>query len=1044
MIATASRPTTWILLGGLAFLWASCSNEGAPPAPLPDVVAEQLLPTPPPTASGQTATLLPDGRWLLAGGYDDNAPVLALVSAKGETTGEQPVPLAFPRREHSATLLPNGTVLIAGGFSPGDAVVTTPELFDPGTLQLSHPALPGVPARAAHTATLLGDGRVLFAGGLAPSGAALGTATLWDPRTGGQQPVASVMQTPRSGHVAALLPSGRVLLWGGLDATGLPVSTAEVYDPALGRFVPFDEGQETLLTSEITTQPPAVITTNPLAKSVGFPPQGILSVLSSALLAPTSVTTATVTLYGPQGPVNIAVVPAEGGRGILVTPALPLLPSSPHTLFVKGAMTAVGPALPFFALDFVTGSANGMAAASGLPAASQSASVAPAKVGTIVPQTSRGGTASKPTFGFEPLSSDSEVWTPSSANLNHHWYSNLPEVEASAPPQAAPGVTALAGQVRHLDGAPFPGYRMAVGTQMTLTDSQGYFLLQGLPAGGNVLQIDGRTVSTATASYGRYFVHVDLTPGATTTLPYIIWMAKLDPKGTVTIPSPTVQDTVVSAPAIPGLELRLPAGTVIRDHDGAIVTELNITAIPVNQPPFPLPDFTVPVYFTIQPGGSTLEGLSAKFQGAQLVYPNYTKQIPGARAVFWNYDPVELGWFTYGLGTISRDDRQVVPNPGVVIYDLSGAMINDGQAPPPPAGPPCNSTCCGSSPPNPPPPPPPPGSPPPPGCGGSDGTDPSGGGGTCGGGGGGGTDNAAAKCPNDNPSEGGAACPSGGEPVELATGEFTFTEVDLEVQDVFPIRLSRTYRSFDLNTRNFGIGMSLTYDVFQYSADQFQVDAIIMPNGGQVPYTRTTTGNSYSNAVFATSAAGVWAGSQIQWGDPYQGWDLFFRDGRLWHFGIVAPLEYMQDRNGNRLSFTREYGSGSGAYGPITQITTPNGRWVALTNNEDGLITQAQDNAGRTVTYTYDGCSRLTSVTDANGHTHGYVWALPYPYCYEGSSGWLTEIVDAAGTVLTQNTYDADSRVTAQTSYGRARPPCRTRRPRLRRPAGIRELRRRS
>lgn len=131
-----------------------------------------------------------------------------------------------------------------------------------------------------------------------------------------------------------------------------------------------------------------------------------------------------------------------------------------------------------------------------------------------------------------------------------------------------------------------------------------------------------------------------------------IWLTKLDPRGTVKIASPTVVETVVKTPAIPGLELRIPPGTVIRDSRGKVVTELNITPVPVDRPPVPLPGFEVPVYFTIQPGGAWLQGLTANdAKGARLIYPNYTTELGGGRFSFWNYDAREKGWFTYGVGT---------------------------------------------------------------------------------------------------------------------------------------------------------------------------------------------------------------------------------------------------------------------------------------------------------------------------------------------------------------------------------------------------------
>jgi len=306
----------------------------------------------------------------------------------------------------------------------------------------------------------------------------------------------------------------------------------------------------------------------------------------------------------------------------------------------------------------------------------------------------------------------------------------------------------------------------------------------------------------------------------------VIWMAKLDPNGTVQIPSPTPQEMVVSTASIPGLELHLPAGTVIRDHEGNLVTEVNITAIPVNQPPFPLPDFHVPVYFTIQPGGATISGSTPSFAGAQLWYPNYLGEPVGARAEFWNYDPLEKGWYTYGLGSVSADRRQVIPNPGVAIYEFSGAMIN-GPPPPAPSGP-CTGSCCGA------------------GSGGTSGSNGSGGNsgsgsggdpnqpGEGGGGSGSGGSNPPEKCANSNPDQGQPTCSLGGDPVDLAGGQWTFTETDLEIADVFPIRLSRTYKSFDQNARMFGPGMSLSYDVMQYSPNEYQVTQVIPPIGAPI------------------------------------------------------------------------------------------------------------------------------------------------------------------------------------------------------------------
>ena len=68
---------------------------------------------------------------------------------------------------HTATLLPDGLVLVAGGDDcNGDPCLTSAaELYNPGTRVLDRDRVPISTGRKQHTATLLLDGRVLVAGG---------------------------------------------------------------------------------------------------------------------------------------------------------------------------------------------------------------------------------------------------------------------------------------------------------------------------------------------------------------------------------------------------------------------------------------------------------------------------------------------------------------------------------------------------------------------------------------------------------------------------------------------------------------------------------------------------------------------------------------------------------------------------------------------------------------------------------------------------------------------------------------------------------------
>ncbi|HUU02941.1 MAG TPA: kelch repeat-containing protein [Myxococcota bacterium] len=174
--------------------------------------------------------------------------------------------LATARVFHTATALPDGRVLIAGGFSTkvtdqictdGDclrlAASDSIEIYDPtnGTFESGQELelVLGTP-RAMHTATLLPDGRVLVTGGCEQAiwyetfvngprtlievanqgwGTAGSTAEIVDPSSGTVQPITAAMPTSRALHSAMALPNGDVLLFGGLSIGNLVTDAATRY-----------------------------------------------------------------------------------------------------------------------------------------------------------------------------------------------------------------------------------------------------------------------------------------------------------------------------------------------------------------------------------------------------------------------------------------------------------------------------------------------------------------------------------------------------------------------------------------------------------------------------------------------------------------------------------------------------------------------------------------------------------------------------------------------------------------------------------------------
>lgn len=177
--------------------------------------------------------VLQDGRVLLVGSdFTNSAELYEPASGNFTLTGT-----ATDQRLSglTATLLRDGRVLVAGGlhFTATSLESTaSAEIYNPSTGTFSATDSLSIPRWYA-TATLLRDGRVLVVGG-GPSK----TPELYDPTTDTFSPTGDALYF-HSRHAAALLPTGDVLIVDGFSRT------AEIYDWRAGRFR--DTGHPTLV-----------------------------------------------------------------------------------------------------------------------------------------------------------------------------------------------------------------------------------------------------------------------------------------------------------------------------------------------------------------------------------------------------------------------------------------------------------------------------------------------------------------------------------------------------------------------------------------------------------------------------------------------------------------------------------------------------------------------------------------------------------------------------------------------------------------------------
>ncbi|WP_438017528.1 kelch repeat-containing protein [Sorangium sp. So ce315] len=179
---------------------------------------------------GHTATLLPSGKVLVAGGGEDSVyPDSVELYDPEDDRWEFVAPMRQSRAGHGAALLSSGKVLVVGGrHIPGS--IATAELYDPEDDRWEFVA-PMEHARARPTVTLLPNGDVLVAGGVHRDGTRIASAERYEPEADSWT-LTSPMNRARAEHTASLLPDGMVLFAGGIADGGFYLSSAERYDPA--------------------------------------------------------------------------------------------------------------------------------------------------------------------------------------------------------------------------------------------------------------------------------------------------------------------------------------------------------------------------------------------------------------------------------------------------------------------------------------------------------------------------------------------------------------------------------------------------------------------------------------------------------------------------------------------------------------------------------------------------------------------------------------------------------------------------------------------
>ena len=624
------------------------------------------------------------------------------------------------------------------------------------------------------------------------------------------------------------------------------------------------------------------------------------------------------TLIGPNGPVSVDVNRAKI-PDVSVQPSEDLLPGSRYTLFLSSPAASTNRAHALISLTFTTAALNHLPDTSGRAGDEQGGSihVATGDVGANDESCDSTQTLRGYHFCHDSGSIADGIFHPGFNNTAGRWRTNIPlpslPTVADFPAGTFPAqASSVFGVMRRIDDEPLAGVSVTLGNRTTRTDALGRFALTNVSAGHGSLFVDGSSANHGDEVYGQFEVGIDIKADEINAVPFTMFVPRITARDTVSVSSPTIGDTVITHPDIPGFELRIPAGAVFRDSRGKIITTLSVVPMPVDRSPIPVPENFM-VYVSVQPGGARIEGLNAATAtGVQTVYPNYAGDQPPGNGL-WYYDASGEGWTRYGGSEVSADKKTIVPSShwGAVRFMPEGGPSTVGGAAKPPM------TCHGH---------------------GTQLGDP-------------------------------VDCSTGNfvhqrTDLEVSdTPPLSFTRTYVSGDTVG--------RSFGRGMTN-GYGMYLFSPRGSCDSSGLGTELDLVTADGVYPFSSANAPNAYNSFGAPLTHMGTpsrFYGATLLELEAEEGFTVQLTDGTTYTFsGQSCPstLSSISDRFGNKIFLT--YNAGL-----LNQVSSAGGRTLSFTYNANNQISRVMDNSGRTVSYAYTG-NNLTTVTYPDNTTEKYTY----------------------------------------------------------------------
>jgi hypothetical protein len=202
---------------------------------------------------------------------------------------------------------------------------------------------------------------------------------------------------------------------------------------------------------------------------------------------------------------------------------------------------------------------------------------------------------------------------------------------------------------------PLPLVTVRLGPVETVTDENGEFLLEGVPTGAQVLDIDPSTIEDDAVVYTPMHFSMDIQTGVKPNrMPGAILLTRIDTASQINFPG----KRVLTNPQLPGWKIDF-TGCTLTDPvtSQPYVGPVTLSEVVPSDVPMPFPGASLQ-FTTIQPGGLVVN------PPAQVTMPLPIPLMPGQQVQLWAFNHSSLQWENYGPGQVNDDGVTATSLPG--------------------------------------------------------------------------------------------------------------------------------------------------------------------------------------------------------------------------------------------------------------------------------------------------------------------------------------------------------------------------------------------